>query len=152
MIPSEAPVRSHRPLDAADVPAANSRGRRPRHGIHGRFMRSAKIQPDSPRHLSLDRYGLARFHTADLQAIGIDGQATIMIDVDTRRIGLRRPRDGEAEQTAIVRPVRDGGKLVESRRTINLRPAIEQIGIEPAEITGRYELTAKDDLLILALA
>lgn len=91
-----------------------------------------------PRHLSLDRYGLARLHTADLQSIGIDDRATILIDVGTRRIALRRPRDGESAQTATVRPAHDNGKPVESRRMVNLRPALERAEIEPCDAAGPY--------------
>lgn len=102
--------------------------------------------------VSIDKGGTARFHTEDLELVGIDGAAIVLVDETTLRIALRKPREGEEARAYRVAPVRCGSKVDPARRQLMLRSALNEIRVDPKRAAGRYELRTKDDLLIVGLA
>lgn len=101
---------------------------------------------------SVDRGGTGRFHTEDLALVEIDKVAIVLVDEMTLRIGLRKPRPGEEAKAYLCRPVYAGRRPDEKRRQVSLRSALSELRIDPEAAAGRYELTTKDDLLIINLA
>jgi hypothetical protein len=101
--------------------------------------------PLQPGICSVNKSGLLLVCTEDLALVGIADLVVVMSCADTRRIALRRPRDGEDQAAFHV-----GGRA--SRRTVNIQRALRAIGLTCMQAAGRHELATKDDLLLLNLA
>jgi len=102
-----------------------------------------------PGQASIDRHGCARVHAADLAKLKVTTEVTVLADLETQRIALRRPRGGEkAFKVAVVTAKK---KRPTDRRRINLAPALAELRIDQADVSGRYTLHAKDDLLVINL-
>ena len=95
---------------------------------------------------------MALFHTEDLGLVNIADEAALLADSGTLRVALRRPRLPEddgcvARVTTVVR----NKKPVRSRKNVMLAAAIRRLGLTLAAAAGKYELTTKDDLLVVDL-
>lgn len=101
--------------------------------------------------VSLDKNGTATFRAEDLALVGIDGVAVVLVDELTMRVAVRAARPSDGKRALLVKPVkRHNGKLTGSRR-IYLGGALRSIRIDPGAVRGRYELTTKDNLIIINL-
>ena len=100
--------------------------------------------PVAPGTVCIDIRGAARITAADLKAVGIAGQATLLIDATGKRIALRRPRENET--TVRVSDVENG-------RTVCVRvgQALKAMGIDAVGVEGRRALTVdtRDRLLMI---
>lgn len=104
---------------------------------------------------SIDRGGTVRFHKEDLALVGIEDVAVLLTDELTLRIAIRRPKPNEGRQAYRIAPAMWGGKKGGKdlgRRQLLLKRALREIRIDPEAAAGRYELTTKDDMLIISLA
>lgn len=102
--------------------------------------------------VSIDRDGTARFLTEDLELVGIENSAIVLTDELTLRIAVRKPRPGEAGKAMSVAFVRKGKTVDKSRAQIRLTGALHALRLDTDAVRGRYDLTTKDDLVILNLA
>ncbi|MCK4624420.1 MAG: hypothetical protein KAV00_03850 [Phycisphaerae bacterium] len=96
---------------------------------------------------TITRSGMTRLSAADLQAVGIEKRATVLLDCKTQRLALRKPRDDDfAEPSLAVRW--NKSRTVAS---IGVGGPLAQLGVEPAAYTGDREVMVKnpDGLLIL---
>jgi len=122
--------------------------------VNVEVRRSGRAMPPLQEgQVSVGKSGLARFRTADLRLVGIEGEVALLCDISTQRIGLRKPRFPEDIGSVVcVGEVKSEGKPVPDKRMISLGPAIRQLGLLPAAVRGRAELMTKDGLLIISLA
>ncbi len=96
----------------------------------------------------LGKDGVLALTAGDLKSVRIDGFAVLLIDVQTRRIALRAPRDSDRL---------DARKLTPNMARKGHSPSIFRIKIEPAiralkikvDIARTYRASVKDDLLII---
>ena len=90
----------------------------------------------------------------DLSLVSIGDCCTVLADAATKRIALRAPTDDEAANAQAVLVLRRGNKQRDDsgRRRIMLKRALARIGLTPEQAVGRYELTTKENLLILNLS
>ena len=103
---------------------------------------------------SLGRNSTLMCHASDLDAVGITHYATVLIDRDNKRVGLREPRDGEQSQSVACSVVsrRKGGTDTGRRRVLVTR-ALKELGLNPADVAGRYELIKHgNEVVYIALA
>jgi hypothetical protein len=105
-------------------------------------------KPVSPGEASIAG-GTLRMHASDagrLPPAGEDHIASlaILVDVATRRIGLRRARGSEPS-----------GKITYSKNGATIRivvkAAMHKLGIDPKAANGKYTVSHKDDLLFIEL-
>lgn len=98
-----------------------------------------------PNECSLTGAGMLTMPRALLRRAAIAKRFVLLADAGTRRIALRAPRDGEPHSELSDR----GGAVA----YVSVRSALRALGIEGAEgrgaARGRYEVAAKDDLLIV---
>lgn len=118
--------------------------------VEKKVFSSTDVIPEG--YVSIDRGGNARFHAEDLQLVGIEGVAIVLVDEMTLRIGIRKPRSGEQQNAYMVRPVYKGKKPDRSRLQISLRSALNELRLEAKAVAGRYQLMSKGDLLTINLA
>lgn len=101
---------------------------------------------------SISKVGVLLAYASDLELVQVDSRAVLLADSATLRVGIRRPDDGEIEFAVSVRPVKRGaGRIDRKRRELNVLPAIRELGLTPAAAAGRYELRAKDNMLLIEL-
>jgi len=112
-------------------------------------VRGLSLRSIQPHQASIAKSGVLALNVADLKAAQITDKAVILIDPKTRRIALRRARDGELDTMAVTVYGRPKGT---TRRITAFKGVLLALGIDPAQAAGRYELTAHDDLLVLNLA
>jgi len=98
-----------------------------------------------PGHCSIDTSGHLRISVADLAAVRINGEASILIDPGTRRLAVRAPREGLNEPLAGVR-------MTKARRAGVISAAGALVAIDREGAKGRFGLQRKDDLLIVDFA
>ena len=106
--------------------------------------------------VSLDKTGTLRGHEGDFKRVGLEDLATVLVDPDTSRIGLRRPTpDEKADAYKISLCAAWSGRQTD-RAQVSLRSALKSMGVDPAEIAGHFEITFKtkdkDGLLIIQVA
>ena len=102
--------------------------------------------------VSISRTGVALFHRDDTALVDIGDEVALLRDVGSLRIALRRPRLPEdADSVARVTTPKRAGRPVRERATVNLAPAIRELGLTLKAAAGRWELATKDDLLIVQL-
>ncbi len=98
---------------------------------------------------SIDKHGQCRVHAKDLARLKITNEVTVLADVETQRIAMRRPRANEKPfRVAIVMAKK---KRATERRRINLAPALAELRVDLADVSGRYFLHPKDDLIVINL-
>jgi hypothetical protein len=103
--------------------------------------RFARIVPGM---VSINTNGRMTINGQDMRSVHIEQDATILFDARTRRIGLRRPREGE--------PV-TGVRWNKSRTTcsISIYRILKQLGIDTATGVFRVAVVQKDDMHIVQL-
>jgi hypothetical protein len=101
---------------------------------------------------SISRSGDGTFRVQDLELAGIKNYAVVLADKETLRLAVRAPRDNERLDSVAVGIVRKGAAKVDAgRRRIRLARGIKHLDLTPEAVAGRFDLLAKDDLLILPL-
>lgn len=113
------------------------------------LVKPGKLRPMSglgEGEVSVQRVGTVTMRPSDLAEVGITDRVAVLADQENLRIAFRRPADGE-ESFAVRMPK---NKKPE-RSQFCIMPALRTIGVDPAGVAGRYELTTKDNLLILTL-
>ena len=100
---------------------------------------------------SIDRTGTARFCRQDLELVGLEDEAVILTDELGMRIALRKPRAGEKQHAYRLAVQKYGKRANPDRRAISFRRALAELHLDPKDTAGRFELTTKDDLLIVTL-
>ncbi len=110
------------------------------------------FNPLEEGYVALCAAGNARFHREDLALVGIEGAATVLTDELTLRIALRKPRPNETGKTMLVTSPKEGTAAERTRAHVRLAGALRELRLDPKAAKGRYELTTKDDLLIINLA
>ncbi len=82
---------------------------------------------------------------ADLTAAGIGPKdsVTVLADKLTGRIAIRKGRDGEPSIKPYYNKSRTG--------RIGISPALAAIGKKIEAVVGRYQVSTKDDLMIVQL-
>jgi hypothetical protein len=95
---------------------------------------------------SIDKSGWMRVNVADLRSAGIKSHATIVLDREGRRIGLRSSRPGEFAVTA-------HGADRKGTKSLGFKAgrALRSIGVEPQSVAGWYDVTNIDGALIVQL-
>jgi hypothetical protein len=93
---------------------------------------------------TLTKAGQLGIHRTDLASVKIADTVVLLADRDTCRLAVRRPRDDEAADARAV------AKAKGARRTVSINGALAELGLKAADMAARYELTKKDDLLILS--
>lgn len=103
-----------------------------------------------PGMASLDRNGNLRFTREDAQAAQLAGvTAALLYDTGTRRIAVRKPRDGDVPLR--MRSKSKGGVLL-AGWTVNVAGALRALGVTDVKTcAGFYTATVKDDMVIIAL-
>jgi len=101
--------------------------------------------------VSLGKTGQLSLRAEDCEQVSIRDRCVILADSGTLRIALRAADDGEAEFAARVQVVRGHKRRDSGRRAVNVMRALRQLGLVAAAVRGRYQLTQKDSLLIVAL-
>ena len=114
--------------------------------------RGSLFSPLEEGQTSITTGGLALFRREDLALVDIADEAALRADCGSLRIALRRPRlpDDAGSVTRVTTPKR-AGRPVRGRATVNLAPAIRELGLTVKAAAGRWELITKDDLLIVQL-
>jgi len=102
--------------------------------------------------VSISKTGQARFCREDLDLVGITDSLVILLDQELLRLAFRKPRSGEEQNAYRVTGAHSGKRVAKTRATVQIGRALREIRLEPEAVAGRYELTTKDDLLILNLA
>jgi len=89
---------------------------------------------------SVLRGGSVSIHIDDLRAVGLDegSRVSLLVDRANALIGMRAARDGEYSVA-----VQHVTKTYKGRRTIGIRMALKELGIERTSATGRYDLIVK---------
>ncbi|HMQ15014.1 MAG TPA: hypothetical protein PKC49_03485 [Phycisphaerae bacterium] len=93
----------------------------------------------------LTKAGILALRVVTLREVNITTHLVVLADADTRRIALRRPRDGEDALARELRLVTASGKPARVAR-FSIRTALERLGWKRK--AGRYATSRKDDLLI----
>lgn len=114
----------------------------------GRFVKTDPL-PEGVG--ALDANGVALFRAGDLGLVGVKERAVVLCDEAGLRVAVRRCRKGEESKSVLVHFVKRG-ETDTNRRRINLARAIKELCLVPGAVRGRYELTTKDNLIIIALA
>lgn len=109
-------------------------------------------QPLGEGEVAIGADGRAVFRRTDLELVGIDDLAIVLADTATLRIGLRKPRAGEAPRAMAVGVVKTDKKTDSGKRAVSINRALKRCALDPRACRGRLELVTKDDLLILNLA
>lgn len=115
--------------------------------------RPESFRPLGEGEISIGKSGMATLHADDLELVQIVGDRCVLLaDPEHMRLGLRVPAG--SEPTVPVRKALTSGKKKRDtgRRIINVLPALREMRIEPAKISGRYAIRTKDNLLIVNLA
>lgn len=103
---------------------------------------------------ALHRNGTLLVRVDDLAKVKIGTRVCVLADPATRRIALRKPRDGEgAASTAVGPDGRKGGKGEKSsgtRRRIRVVRALARLGVAAGDVAGRHTLDQHEDLLVIA--
>jgi len=101
---------------------------------------------------SIDKTGTLTIRTEDLALVHIEDAAIVLTDELTMRIALRAARGNErAKAYTVFKVFRAAKKLDPKWRRIGLGGVIKAMNLEPAAVAGRYELTTKENLLIVNL-
>ncbi len=114
----------------------------------------SKSMPEGLRsgQCTIDKSGSLLVLLEDLPLVDIDTRAVVLADADNQRLAIRAPREGENALAVQVRPVYARRNKRESgRRRITIGHALRAMGLTPAQVAGRYELSTHDDLLIVHL-
>lgn len=111
-----------------------------------------EIDPLQSGQVSIDKGGNARFLREDLDLVGIGDSVVVLTDELTLRVALRKPRPSDAGRTMTVSSPKGPHGTDKTRAYIRLSGALRELRLEPEAVKGRYELTTKDDLLIVNLA
>lgn len=100
--------------------------------------------------VSIAKTGVGLFMVEDLALVSIAGEAALLADNGTLRLGLRAPRLPE-DRGSIVRvaPVKRGGKPVRGKVQVSLAPGLRELGLTLLAVSGRYPLSTKGGLLII---
>ena len=94
---------------------------------------------------TLAKPGTLRVCRADLREIGVTGGGIVVIfDSSTRRLAVRKPRDGEP--TATIK----SAKLADTA-SITVCGALGRLGCDIEKVKGNYSVARKDDMLIVQL-
>jgi len=101
---------------------------------------------------AIDRDGRIMFRSEDLELVKIGGFALVLADTSTLRLAVRPPHAGEAARAMQVTVMKKKSGADTKRRAINVKRAIKALCLDPAAVKGRYNLTTKNDLLIVNLA
>lgn len=98
---------------------------------------------------SIAKTGHGLFHGADLSIVQITDQAALLADPGTLRLALRVPHLPEDFHSVVkVSPAKNG----RGRVHVPLSAGIRRLGLTPRGVGGaRYELSTKDNLLIIQL-
>src|SRR5574339_960624 len=90
-------------------------------------------------YVTIDTCGNVRFNSVDFQTNGIEDRVTVLIDKGTKRLGFRKPRDGETSLKI---------KWSKSKNSlaIGLVGAFKQIELNPKNIKGTYKLDKVGDV------
>lgn len=106
--------------------------------------------------VSLDKAGTLRGHEADFKRVGLEDQVTVLVDLDTGRIGLRRPTPAEKADAYRLSLCAAWSGRETDRAQVCLRSALKSMSVDPAEIAGHFEITFKgkgdDSLLFIQVA
>lgn len=111
------------------------------------FNRSRTIARGSAR---LDSSGNMRLNAADLENLGIEEEAVVLIDRDTRRIALRCVRaDDTKGRVAILGANKKPGRDHTTTRIVRIQGALRALGEEPKAFNGTHSTVVKDDMLVI---
>ena len=98
----------------------------------------------------LGRAGTLALNAVDLVEMNMGGEClALLVDPSSRRLALRAPRDGEP---SVRVPNKTKKGRPRTRRVVNVRGALKQMGLEVRALAGDYELLTRDDLLIVHFA
>jgi hypothetical protein len=101
---------------------------------------------------AIGRDGTLTFTATDLRNIEAESVCAVVVDPDTIRVAVRRPKEHEIARAMTVSIVRGHKNRDTGRRAVHGIRAFKALGIDPKTCAGRVELTIKgDDLLILNL-
>ena len=105
-----------------------------------------------PGYVSLTVRGRMAIHRDDLTGIAVNGAVTLLADSETKRIGLRCPRE-QTEGRTVEPHVRVWKRSCVNTAEINIVSALIEIGVDIAGAKGRYELHRhpKDRMLYICL-
>jgi len=103
-------------------------------------------------YVSLTTAGRLAIHRQELVAIGINGAVTLLVDCETKRIGLRAPREQADSRTAEPH-VRVWERSTPRRVEVSVLTPLRELGLDAKQLHGRYELHRhpKDRLLYICL-
>ena len=104
-------------------------------------MRAVGIGPGQA---SLDASGNMRLHRSDLGRAGIGKAAALLTDRSNGRVAVRPPK--ESEPSLSVRPNKSNTAAV-----LNVGRALDRMGLDPKKVKGRFEVTQKENLLVIQL-
>ena len=109
--------------------------------------------PQRPRlpsgQCSIRPNGMVRMLAADLAVVGItpgygNQRVAVLIDRDTRRVGVRSPQRSDANPRSYDEPFRDlEFNATRTAAEVYLRFALVEIGLSPQEWTGRHDIELK---------
>jgi len=91
---------------------------------------------------TIARNGRARFNAQDAEGVGITDRATILIDRDAKRIGIRAPRAGESPRI-MKRTARSKSP------DVWIGGAMLKIGIRASVNSGLHEVAIENGVLII---
>ncbi len=122
----------------------------------GEFKSVARLEEGQ---CTLTRSGAATFRLGDLALIGVSDRVSVFVDQANFRIGFKRPTEVDldgAYRVSIARAFsnakRSQANADTGRRTVNIGRALKLLGVDPRVVAGRYDLSCKDDaILILSL-
>jgi hypothetical protein len=102
--------------------------------------------------VSISRSGDATFRREDLDLVKIGAYAIVLADPETLRLAVRAPRDNERLESVAVGVITKGKEKKDAgRRRIRLTRAIKRLDLTCEAVAGRFDLLAKDDLIIIPL-
>lgn len=112
----------------------------------------AVFQPTAPRcgiprgRFTISGKGMGRFNSQDLSAVGVADRVTILIDVQSQRLALRAPLEGESGVTVNI----DGPG---GARRIWLGGALAAMGLNGSTLRGQHacNVAPLDDRNVLLL-
>lgn len=101
--------------------------------------------------VSISRTGVALFHRDDMVLVDIGDEVALLADTGgSLRVALRRPRLPEdADSVVRVATLKRAGRPIRGRVVVNISSAIRELGLVVRAVAGRWQLTTKEDLLIL---
>lgn len=95
---------------------------------------------------SLSSGGMLKMRAFDAKSLNILGPTVaILVDRETRRIGLRHPPEDFGGRTLPIRPHGKAGILSK----VGLGRVMRDLGLVPRELAGNVELMCKDEMIMI---